>query len=51
MVASGGVPGEQAGEGRKAGIGGFGRSLVLAWFCLRALHGLAGDCWFSCPAG
>lgn len=43
MILAGGVPGEQAGEGRKAGIDGLGRFLVLACFCLRALHCFACD--------
>jgi len=51
MIAPGGVPGEQAGEGRKAGIDAFGRPLVLACFCLRALHRLAETVWLTCSAG
>jgi hypothetical protein len=41
MIAPRSVPSKKAGEGRKAGIDGFGRSLVLACFRLRALHRFA----------
>jgi len=40
VIAPRRVTGKKAGKGRKAGIDGFGRFPLLAWFCLRAVHDL-----------